>query len=65
MYQTCDIDGLMKVSPHAVFYIFHVFIGLLITGTKSAPYLSTKALLCVIYLWIGGAGEEADTIQNS
>jgi hypothetical protein len=47
MYLTCDIDGLIKVSPHAVFYIFHMFIGLLITGTKSAPYLSTKALLCV------------------
>jgi len=47
MYQTCDIDGLIKVSPHAVFYIFHVFIGLLTTGTKSVPYLSTKALLCV------------------
>ena len=47
MYQTCDIDGLTKVSPYAVFYIFHIFIGLLITGTKSAPYLSAKALLCV------------------
>lgn len=47
MYLTCDIDGLIKVSPHAVFYIFHTFIGLLTTGTKSAPYLSTKALLCV------------------
>ena len=47
MYLTCDIDGLIRVSPHAVFYIFHMFIGLLTTGTKSAPYLSTKALLCV------------------
>ena len=46
-YQTCDIDGLIKVSPYAVIYIFHMFIGLLITGTKSAPYLSAKALLCV------------------
>jgi hypothetical protein len=51
MYLTCDIDGLIRVSPHAVFYIFHMFIGLLTTGTKSAPYLSTKALLCVtVYL---------------
>jgi len=47
MYQTCDIDGFIKVSPYAVLYIFHMFIGLLITGTKSAPYLSAKALLCV------------------
>jgi hypothetical protein len=47
MYQACDMDGLIKVSPHAVFYIFHMFIGLLTTGTKSAPYLSSKALLCV------------------
>jgi hypothetical protein len=47
MYQTCDMDGLIRVSPHAVFYIFHMFIGLLTTGTKSAPYLSSKALLCV------------------
>ena len=47
MYQACDMDGLIKVSPHAVFYIFHMFIGLLTIGTKSAPYLSSKALLCV------------------
>lgn len=47
MYQTCDIDGLVKVAPYAVFYIFHTFIGLLTIGTKSAPYLSAKALLCV------------------
>ncbi len=47
MYQTCDMDGLIKVSPHAVFYIFHTFIGLLTTGTKAAPYLPAKALLCV------------------
>ena len=47
MYQICDMDGLIRISPHAVFYIFHAFTGLLITGTKSAPYLSTKALLCV------------------
>ena len=47
MYQTCDMDGLIRVSPHAVFYIFHTFIGLLNTGTQSAPYLPAKALLCV------------------
>jgi hypothetical protein len=47
MYQTCDIDGLIQVAPYAVFYIFHTFIGLLTIGTKSAPYLSAKALLCV------------------
>jgi len=47
MYQTCDMDELIRVSPHAVFYIFHTLIALLTTGTKSAPYLSTKALLCV------------------
>ena len=47
MYQTCDMDGLIKVAPHALFYIFHTFIGLLTAGTKSAPYLPAKALLCV------------------
>ena len=47
MYQTCDIDGLVRVAPHAVFYIFHTFIGLLTTGMKSAPYLPVKVLLPV------------------
>jgi hypothetical protein len=47
MYQTCDIDGLVKVSPHAVFYIFHVFVVLLSTGAKLAPYLPAKAALCI------------------
>jgi len=47
MYQTCDMDGLMKVAPHAVFYIFHTLIGLVTTGTKAAPRLPAKALLCV------------------
>jgi hypothetical protein len=47
MYQTCDMDGLIKVAPYAVFHIFYTFIGLLTAGTKSAPYLPTKALLCV------------------
>ena len=47
MYQTCDMDGLIKVSPHAVFYIFHTLIGLLTTGTKAAPRLPAKTLLCV------------------
>jgi hypothetical protein len=47
MYQTCDIDGLVKVAPHAVFYMFHTFISLLTTGAKLAPSLPAKALLCV------------------
>ena len=47
MYQTCNIDDLVKVSPHAVFYMFHVFISLLVTGVKRAPPLPAKALLCV------------------
>jgi hypothetical protein len=37
----------VKVAPHSVFYVFHTFICLLTTGTKSAPYLPAKALLCV------------------
>jgi hypothetical protein len=41
------MDGLMRVAPHAVFYIFHTLIGLLTTGTKAAPRLPAKALLCV------------------
>ena len=47
MYQTCDMDGLIRVAPHAVFYIFHMLIGLLTTGTKAAPHLPAKALLCM------------------
>ncbi len=58
MYQTCDMDGLIRVSPHAVFCIFHMFIGLLTAGTKSAPYLSTKALLCQEF-----SSQESDTCR--
>ena len=47
MYQTCDIDGLMKVSPYALLYIFRFCINSLATGTKLAPYLSSKVLLCI------------------
>lgn len=47
MYQTCNIDDLVKISPHAVFYMFHAFISLLVTGVKCAPPLPAKALLCV------------------
>jgi hypothetical protein len=47
MHQACDIDGLIKVSPHAVLYVFHVFISLLATGTKLAPYFPSKAVLCI------------------
>ena len=47
MYQVCDIDGLVKVSPYAVLSIFHVSISLLGTITKLTPYLSSKALLCI------------------
>ena len=50
MYQTCDIDGLIKVSPHAVFYIFHTLISLLTIGTKAAPHLPVKTLLPVAVL---------------
>lgn len=47
MYQVCDIDGLMKVSPYAVLYIFRVCLSLLVTGTKLAPHLPAKTLLCI------------------
>ncbi len=47
MYQTCDMDGLIRVAPHALFYIFHTLIGLLTTGTKAVPRLPAKALLSV------------------
>ena len=47
MYQACDIDGLVKVSPYAVVCIFHYCISFLTTGTKMAPYLSSKAVLCI------------------
>ena len=33
MYQICDIDGLIKISPYAVICLFCAFIGLLVTGT--------------------------------
>ena len=47
MYQTCNIDGLVKISPHAVFYMFHTFISLLVSGAKYVPPLPAKALLCM------------------
>ena len=47
MYRTCDIDGLVKVAPHAVFYMFHTFISLLTAGSKHAPALPAKALLSI------------------
>jgi hypothetical protein len=47
MYLACDIDGFVKVAPHAVFYIFHTFTVLLTAGAKRAPCLPAKALLCV------------------
>lgn len=47
MYQVCDIDGLVKVSPYAVLSIFHICISLLGAGAKLAPYLSSKAVLCI------------------
>lgn len=47
MYQACDIDGLIKVSPYAVLYIFRISIGLLVTGAKLTSYLPSKALLCI------------------
>jgi len=47
MYQVCNIDELVRVSPYAVLSIFHVSISLLTAGTEFAPYLSSKALLCI------------------
>lgn len=47
MYQVCDIDGLVKVSPYAVLYIFRVCIGVFATGTELASYLSSRAVLCI------------------
>ena len=47
MYQTCDMDGLIKLSPHAMLYMFHTLISLLTTGAKAAPHLPAKALLPV------------------
>ena len=47
MYQACDIDGLVKVSPYAVFYIFHTFISLLTNGAEHVPALPAKVLLGV------------------
>ena len=47
MYQVCDMNGLIKVSPYAVLYIFHVCIGFLDTGTRLTSYLSSKVLLCI------------------
>ncbi len=64
MYQTCDIDGLIKVAPHAIFYIFHTFIGLLTTGAKSAPYLPVKVLLPVAVYVTGLVALERKQTQS-
>ena len=47
MQQICDMDGLIKVSPYALIYIFRLLIGSLITGTRCASYLSARSLLCI------------------
>lgn len=47
MQKICDIDGLIKVSPYAVIYVFHMLIGSLVTMTSCASYLSAKSLMCL------------------
>jgi hypothetical protein len=47
MYQVCNIDELIKLSPYAVVCVFRISISLLVTGAKHAPCLSVKPLLCV------------------
>ena len=53
MYQMCDLDGLIKLSPYAVIHIFYCSINLLIAGSKYVPYLPAKAILCVA-VWTSG-----------
>ena len=64
MYQACDIDVLVKVSPYAVFYMFHTFIGLLTTGTKAAPHLPAEALLSVAVYVTGLVALERKQTQS-
>ena len=47
MNQACDIDGLIKVSPHALLYLFHALIGCLTTGAKCAPQMPAGVALCI------------------
>ena len=46
MYQACGIDGLVKVSPYAVLYIFRVCIGFWLLGQNLFPTFHPK-LCCV------------------
>jgi len=47
MQQVCDIDGLIKVSPYAVIYVFRLLMGSLTSITSCASYISAKSLMSV------------------
>jgi len=47
MQQTCDINGLIQVSPYAIIYVFRMLIATLVSLTGYTSYLSAKSLLCI------------------
>jgi len=47
MQPICDIDGLIRVSPYAVIYVFRMIIASLVSLTGCASYFSAKSLLCI------------------
>ena len=47
MQPICDMDGLIRVSPYAVIYVFRMIIASLVSITGYASYRSAKSLLCI------------------
>ncbi len=47
MQPICDMDGLIRVSPYAVIYVFRMIIVSLVSITSCTSYISAKSILCI------------------
>lgn len=65
MQQICDIDGLVKVSPYAVVFMFRLIIASFISLTSSASYLSAKSLMSVSVYTAGLMALEKKQTQSN
>ena len=46
-FQTCNIEELIQVAPHAVVYLFHVSLRMFVTTLHWTSYCSSKTILSV------------------
>ena len=65
MQQICDMDGLVKVSPYALVFMFHMIIGSFVSLTSCASYLSAKSLLSVAVYTSGLIALEKKQTQSN